>query len=161
MLRNSDNTAAEMLVRELGRAGGTPTTPGGLAVVAREAAALGLPTAGLRLDDGSGLAAADRASCDTLLAALDLSAQPTFAAMGQLSVAGAYGTLVDRFLNTPAVGHVQAKTGSIDGVAGLVGRMDEHTPLEFAFLLNGRFGYATGVAYENRIVAALGTYTGS
>jgi len=76
-------------------------------------------------------------------------------------VAGQYGTLVDRFLGTPAVGHVEAKTGSIDGVAGLVGRMDERTPLEFAFLLNGRFGYATGVAYGNRVIAALGTYTGS
>ena len=162
MLRNSDNTAAEMLVRELDRAaGGTGTTAGGLVVVAREAAALGLPAAGLHLDDGSGLAASDRASCDTLLAALDLSTQPRFAAMGQLSVAGEYGTLIDRFLGTPAVGHVEAKTGSIDGVAGLVGRMDEHTPLEFAFLLNGRFGYATGVAYGNRVIAALGTYTGS
>jgi D-alanyl-D-alanine carboxypeptidase/D-alanyl-D-alanine-endopeptidase (penicillin-binding protein 4) len=160
MLRNSDNTAAEMLVRELDRAtGGAGTTAGGLTVVTREAAALGLPTAGLHLDDGSGLAASDRASCDTLLAALDLSTQPQFAALGMLSVAGRFGTLVDRFLGTPAVGHVEAKTGSIDGVAGLVGRMDEHVPLEFAFLLNGKFGYAGGVAYENRIVAALGTVT--
>ena len=67
---------------------------------------------------------------------------------------------MDRFGATPAIGHVEAKTGSIDGVAGLVGRMDEHAPIEFAFLLNGTFGYATGVGYEDRIVAALGTYTG-
>ncbi len=52
------------------------------------------------------------------------------------------------------------RPGSIAGVAGLVGRMDEHAPLEFAFLLNGGFGYATGVAYGDRVVAALGTFTG-
>jgi serine-type D-Ala-D-Ala carboxypeptidase/endopeptidase (penicillin-binding protein 4) len=162
MLRDSDNTAAELLARELDRAGGgTGTTPGGLAVVAREAAKLGLPTAGLHLDDASGLAPTDRATCATLLAALDLGTQARFAPMGLLSVAGQFGTLVYRFLGTPAVGHVEAKTGSIEGVAGMVGRMDEHAPLEFSFLLNGSFPFATGVAYEDRVIAALGSYTGS
>jgi D-alanyl-D-alanine carboxypeptidase/D-alanyl-D-alanine-endopeptidase (penicillin-binding protein 4) len=161
MLRDSDNTAAELLARELDRAGGgTGTTPGGLAIVAREAAKLGLPTAGLHLDDASGLAPTDRTTCATLLGALDLSAQPRFAPMGLLSVAGRFGTLVGRFSGTPAVGHVSAKTGSIQGVAAIVGRMDEHAPLEFAFLLNGGFSNATGVAYEDRVIAALGTYTG-
>jgi D-alanyl-D-alanine carboxypeptidase/D-alanyl-D-alanine-endopeptidase (penicillin-binding protein 4) len=161
MLRNSDNTAAELLARELDRAGGgTGTTPGGLAVVAREAAKLGLPTDGLHLDDASGLAPTDRTTCATLLAALDLGTRTRFAPMGLLSVAGRFGTLIDRFSGTPAVGHVSAKTGSIEGVAALVGRMDEHAPLEFAFLLNGTFTYKTGVAYGDRIVAALGSYTG-
>jgi len=154
MLRDSDNTAAEMLVRELDRAtGGAGTTPGGLAVVARTAAALGLPVDGLRLDDGSGLAPTDRTTCTTLLDALDLSAQPRFAALGMLSLAGRYGTLVDRFLATPAVGQLLGKTGSIDGVASLVGRLGGTS---FAFMLNGRFPYATGVAYEDRIVASIG-----
>ncbi len=161
MLRDSDNTAAEMLARELDHAaGGAGTTAGGLAIVAREAAKLGLPTAGMHMDDASGLAPTDTTTCTTLLDALDLAGQPRFAALGMLSVAGRFGTLVDRFGATPAIGHVEAKTGSIDGVAGLVGRMDEHAPIEFAFLLNGTFGYATGVGYEDRIVAALGTYTG-
>jgi serine-type D-Ala-D-Ala carboxypeptidase/endopeptidase (penicillin-binding protein 4) len=161
MLRDSDNTAAELLARELDHAGGgTGTTPGGLAIVAREAAKLGLPTTGLHLDDASGLAPTDRTTCATLLGALDLSAQPRFAPMGLLSVAGRFGTMVGRFSETPAVGHVSAKTGSIQGVAAIVGRMDEHAPLEFAFLLNGGFNFATGVAYEDRVVAALGSYTG-
>jgi D-alanyl-D-alanine carboxypeptidase/D-alanyl-D-alanine-endopeptidase (penicillin-binding protein 4) len=159
MLRDSDNTAAEMLTRELDRAnGGSGTTAGGVAVVERVAAQLGLPTAGLALVDGSGLSPTDRVTCDTLLDAEQLGSQPRFAAMGLLSVAGKFGTLFDRFLGTPAVGHVEAKTGSIDGVAGLVGRMDEHQPISFAFLINGSISDATGVAYEDRIVAALGTW---
>ena len=156
MLRVSDNTAAELLVRELDRAsGGAGTTAGGLAVVAREAAKLGVPVGGLHLDDGSGLAPSDRATCTTLLAALDLGLQPRFAPLSALSVAGVDGTLIDRFLGTPAQGQLAGKTGSIDGVAGLVGRWGN---VEFAFLLNGTFPYATGVAYEDRVVAALTPY---
>jgi len=159
MLRDSDNTAAEMLTRELDRAtGGRGTTAGGVAVVERVAASLGLPTTGLALVDGSGLSPTDRASCDTLLDAEQLASQPRFAALGLLSVAGRFGTLVDRFPGTPAVGHVEAKTGSIAGVAGLVGRMDEHLPISFAFLINGSIGAATADDYEDRIVAALGTW---
>jgi len=156
MLRVSDNTAAEMLVRELDHAtGGAGTTAGGLAVVAREAEKLGVPVGGLHLDDGSGLAPSDRATCTSLLAALDLGLQPRFSAMAALSVAGVDGTLIDRFLGTPAQGQLAGKTGSIDGVAGLVGRWGN---VEFAFLLNGTFSYATGVAYEDRVVAALAPY---
>jgi D-alanyl-D-alanine carboxypeptidase/D-alanyl-D-alanine-endopeptidase (penicillin-binding protein 4) len=157
MLRASDNTTAELLVRELDHAtGGAGTTAGGLAVVAREAAKLGLPTAGLHLDDGSGLAPTDRDTCATLLAAMDLGLQPRFAALSMLSVSGRYGTLVDRFLGTPAQGQLMGKTGSIDGVAALVARWRN---LSFAFVLNGAFPYATGVAYEDRVVAALTPYT--
>jgi D-alanyl-D-alanine carboxypeptidase/D-alanyl-D-alanine-endopeptidase (penicillin-binding protein 4) len=159
MLRVSDNTAAEMLVRELDRAsGGAGTTAGGLAVVARDAGALGIPVGGLHLDDGSGLAPTDRATCTTLLAALDLGLQPRFAPLARLSVSGQYGTLIDRFLGTPAQGQLSGKTGSLDGVAGLVARWGN---VEFAFLLNGTFPYATGVAYENRVVAALTAYAGT
>jgi len=159
MLRVSDNTTAEMLVREVDRVtGGTGTTAGGVAVVMREAAALGLPTAGLHLVDGSGLSPEDRVSCVTLLDALDLASQDRFAAMGLLSVAGRFGTLVDRFTGTPAADHLEAKTGNIADVYGLVGRLDEGSPLSFAFLINGPLNYVGGIGYENRVVAALGTY---
>ena len=161
MLRESDNTTAEMLTRELDRVeGGAGTTAGGTAVLVREAAKLGLPTAGLQLVDGSGLSPQNRASCATLLAAAGLAAQPRFAALGQLSVAGRFGTLYNRFLGTPLAGRLAAKTGNIDGVMGLVGHMDVGPPLSFAFLLNGPISYPEGVGYENRIVAALGAYRG-
>lgn len=160
MLRTSDNTTAELLVRELDRArGGTGTTAGGTAVVTAEAAHLGLPTAGLDLADGSGLSPDDRATCDVLIGALALSGRAPFSAIGTgLAVAGRSGTLVHRFGGTPAEGHLAAKTGSISGVAGMVGVLDEHQPVAFALLANGDFGYLAGSALQDRVVAALGTY---
>jgi len=160
MLRNSDNTAAEMLVREIDRAvGGPGTTADGVQVVMRTIASLGLPTAGLDLVDGSGLSPEDRVTCDTLAGALGLGTQPTFAVMSRLSVAGEYGTLVNRFLGTPAVGHLAGKTGNIGGVIGLVGRLTVGPPVTFSFLLNGPFNYATGASYEDQLVADLVSYS--
>jgi D-alanyl-D-alanine carboxypeptidase/D-alanyl-D-alanine-endopeptidase (penicillin-binding protein 4) len=160
MLRESNNTTAEMLTKELDiAAGGTGTTAGGDAVIEREAAHLGLPTAGLSLVDGSGLSPENRVSCATLLGALQLSSRPGLSSLGMLSVAGEFGTLYNRFLGTPAVGHLEAKTGNIVGVIGIVGRMDEHQPVSFAFLINGPFAYFQGAAYEDRLVAILGGVT--
>lgn len=155
MLRDSDNVAAEMLTRELDRVAGTRagTTAGGLAVVERDAARLGLPVTGLHLVDGSGLSPQNRASCETLIDALALSSQPRFAALGLLSVAGRFGTLVNRF--QAEAGHLEAKTGSIGGAMGLVGRIDVGRPLSFSFLINGGFGYLAGAGYEDRVVAAV------
>jgi D-alanyl-D-alanine carboxypeptidase/D-alanyl-D-alanine-endopeptidase (penicillin-binding protein 4) len=71
MLRESDNLAAELLVREIGRRrSGDGSTPAGTAAVVRELAALGLPVAGLRLGDGSGLEVTNTASCALLASAL-------------------------------------------------------------------------------------------
>ena len=160
MIRSSDNLTAELLVRELDRVrGGSGTTTGGTAVVLNEARKLGLPVAGIRLLDGSGLSPGDRATCGVLVDALALASRAPFAAIAAgLSVAGRNGTLVHRFIGTPAEGHLAAKTGSIDGVAGLVGVLDEHAPIRFALLVNGRFAYSTGANLEDRVVAALGTY---
>lgn len=160
MVRSSDNLTAELLLRELDRArGGTGTTAGGIAVVMSEAAKLGVPLAGVHLVDGSGLSPDDRATCDALLAALALSGRPPFTAIASgLSVAGHNGTLVHRFSGTPADGRLAAKTGSIAGVAGLVGVLNERQPVRFALLANGDFGYQVGVGLEDRVVGALGTY---
>ena len=160
MIRSSNNLTAELLLRELDRArGGSGTSAGGATVVAAEAAKLGLPVDGLRMVDGSGLSPADRATCDLLLAVLALGDRPAFAPISAgLSVAGHNGTLVNRFLGTPAAGHLVAKTGSIAGVTGLVGVLDEHQPLRFALLANGDFGYLAGAGLEDRVIAALGTY---
>ncbi|GAC1517859.1 MAG: D-alanyl-D-alanine carboxypeptidase/D-alanyl-D-alanine-endopeptidase [Acidimicrobiales bacterium] len=160
MIRSSNNLTAELVLRELDRArGGTGTSAGGAAVVAAEAAKLGLPVTGLRLVDGSGLSPADQATCDVLLGARALSDRPEFAPIGAgLSIAGRNGTLVNRFIGTPAAGHLVAKTGSIAGVSGLVGKLDGRRPLRFALLANGDFGYLAGAGLEDRVVAALGTY---
>ncbi len=160
MLRTSDNTTAELLVRELDRAqGGTGTTAGGLTIITAEAAKLGLPMADVHLVDGSGLSTEDRATCDVLLGAIGLSGHAPFTAMAAgLAIAGRSGTLVERFRGTAAEGHLAAKTGSLEGVAGLVGVLDEHRRVSFALLANGAFGPLGGAALEDRVVNAVGTY---
>src|SRR5579859_1920011 len=162
MLRASDNLIAEMLVRELDRqTGGRGTTAGGLAVVLKQDAALGLRMGQAHLDDGSGLAPTDRATCPLLLAALDLSAKPGLQAIGQgLAVAGQNGTLVHRFNGTALAGKLSAKTGSIAGVAGIVGVLDVTRPVRFALLINQPVSYAALIAVEDRVIHTLAAYPG-
>jgi len=160
MLRVSDNYVAELLVRELDRhAGGQGTTAGGAVEVARVARQLGLPTGGLNLVDGSGLDPANRSTCRLELAALDLANRPGMAAMEDgLARAGLSGTLVHRFQGTPLVGRLEAKTGWIGGVIGMVGHLEVKRSLRFAFVANGSFGWSVARPLEERVVQALAAY---
>jgi D-alanyl-D-alanine carboxypeptidase/D-alanyl-D-alanine-endopeptidase (penicillin-binding protein 4) len=162
MLRESDNTAAELLTRELGvaRAHDGSTAAGTRAVVDALAAA-GLPTAGLRLGDGSGLEATNRAGCAVMAAALrrpDPTGAPALSPL--LAVAGRSGTLALRLADTPLEGKLRAKTGSLDGVSGLVGYLDGRRALSFAFLANGSLTDAAGRLLQDRLVAVLAAYPG-
>lgn len=158
MLRASDNWIAELLVRQIDRAtGGSGTTAGGLAVVMRDATALGVPTAGVRMDDGSGLSRTDRATCDELLAALDLGRQLSPISNG-LAVAGLTGTLAFRYQRTPIAGKLRAKTGSLDNVGGMVGELSVGPLLRFALLINKTQPEAAMLAQEDQVVALLATY---
>ena len=160
MLRESDNLAAELLVRELDRhAGGPGTTAGGTAAVADVAQRLGLPTAGLHLADGSGLDPSDRASCRLLLSALELAGRPPFTALGDgLAVAAVNGTLATRYARTPLAGHLAAKTGWINCAAGMIGRLNLRRPIRFALLVNGPCNFDAAEVIENRVVFALASY---
>ena len=160
MLRSSDNLAAELLVKEMDKkAGGSGTTAGGLAIVASTVAGLGLPVTGLHMGDGSGLDPADRTTCASLLAALNMGDTPGFSSLvSGLAVAGQSGTLVHRFRGTPLAGHLAAKTGSIDCAVSMVGRLDLKRPLHFALIVNGPCDYNAAIAYEDRVAMALATY---
>jgi D-alanyl-D-alanine carboxypeptidase/D-alanyl-D-alanine-endopeptidase (penicillin-binding protein 4) len=162
MLRESDNTAAELLTRELGvaRARDGSTAAGTRAIVDALAAA-GLPTAGLRLGDGSGLETTNQATCAVLAAALrlpDRSGAPRLSPL--LAVAGRSGTLALRLADTPLDGRLRAKTGSLDGVSGLTGYLDGRRAVSFAFLANGRLSDAAGRLLQDRLVALLAAYPG-
>jgi D-alanyl-D-alanine carboxypeptidase/D-alanyl-D-alanine-endopeptidase (penicillin-binding protein 4) len=75
-----------------------------------------------------------------------------------LPVAGERGTLADRFRGTPLAGHLRAKTGSLGGVTGLVGVLDVHVPLRFAYLANGDFADDAGVSMREKIATVLAAY---
>jgi D-alanyl-D-alanine carboxypeptidase/D-alanyl-D-alanine-endopeptidase (penicillin-binding protein 4) len=153
MLRESDNTTAELLVKEMGRKGGRGgTTAAGLAVVRDALAARGLPVDQLHAVDGSGLDVGNRVTCELLVDLLRAAGQDGALARG-LAVAGQTGTLSKRFLGTPVAGHLAAKSGSIKGVAALAGFASgrDGVTLTFAVIVNGvaddhAFALQNGVA---------------
>jgi serine-type D-Ala-D-Ala carboxypeptidase/endopeptidase (penicillin-binding protein 4) len=157
MLRASDNYVAEMLVKELDRHHGGPgLTAGGTARVLEELAGLGVSVEGTHLNDGSGLDRGNRATCRTLLGALDLSRKPKFAILDSgLAIAGATGTLAKRFKGTPAEIRLAAKTGWINGAAAMVGRISGAPMRRFALVFNGQFGWPHAKAVQDRVIAAL------
>ena len=162
MLRESDNTAAELLVKELGVAKRQEgSTPAGTQAVVEALADANLPTTGLRLGDGSGLEVTNQASCTLLGAALripDANGAPRLAPL--LAVAGRTGTLSLRLAGTPLEGKLRAKTGSINGVTGLAGYLDGRRTLSFAFVANGRFSESAGRLVQDRLMVLLAGYPG-
>ncbi|MBV9412488.1 MAG: D-alanyl-D-alanine carboxypeptidase, partial [Acidimicrobiia bacterium] len=160
MLRTSDNLAAELITKEIDKqAGGAGTTASGLATVVADVQRLGIPIAGLHMGDGSGLDPGDRATCPSLLAALNMGDRPGFGAITNgLAVAAQSGTLVNRFRGTPLAGHLAAKTGSIDCAVAMVGRLNLTAPFHFALIVNGPCDYNAAIAYEDRVANALAAY---
>jgi serine-type D-Ala-D-Ala carboxypeptidase/endopeptidase (penicillin-binding protein 4) len=158
MDRESDNFIAEMLLKELGaEAGAAGTTPAGAAIVRRDLAADGIPLAGVRIIDGSGLSLDDRLTARALSALLlaawdDVDLHATL--WKALPVAGATGTLEDRMQRRPARGAVHAKTGTTDRASALSGYVRDR--YAFAVMQNG-LPVATGAARkaQDRFATAL------
>ncbi len=158
-LQNSDNMAAEMLVKEMGTRPGVPgSTAAGLAVVAdRLRQMAGVSAEEVAAIDGSGLDRGDKVSCSVLQRVV-AGAPPALAA--GLPVAGRNGTLFRRFLGTPAAGRVWAKTGSLEGVAGLSGFVtgQGNRNVSFSLLLNDLPTAAAGAALQDRVVNVLAAF---
>ena len=129
MLANSDNTVAEMMARQVALARNQPASfAGGATAVLDELNELGLPTAGLKIVDGSGLSPDDKLTTSLLTAILTLVARADHPQLhgvfSGLPVAGYSGTLASRFRTptaNPADGEVRAKTGTLTGVHALAG----------------------------------------
>jgi serine-type D-Ala-D-Ala carboxypeptidase/endopeptidase (penicillin-binding protein 4) len=139
MGRVSDNFTAELLLKQLGAADGAPgTSARGAATVRSALAQAGVPLAGTRFADGSGLSALDRLTTRALAALLraawaDPDIRPAFVAA--LPVAGISGTLADRMRSPPARGNVQAKTGTTSLASALSGYVKRR--YVFSVLQNG------------------------
>ena len=152
MLLDSDNSTAELLLRELGlRVAGQGTTGAGRKVVVDTLTAMGLPMRGVRVVDASGLDRGNRVTCRLLVALLTQAPTSELAARG-LPVAAQTGTLYRRFLATPVAGHVRAKTGTIRAVSGLAGHADGAggRPLTFAYVQNN-VGRGQGTPLQNEL----------
>lgn len=129
MLSSSDNDLAESLLRLVAVGAGRPGTfADGSAVVAQTLLDLGVPTDGLVLLDGSGLARGSSIAPEALARLLVAAADGTRPVLGPLvsglPVAGFSGTLSLRFgagRAGTAAGLVRAKTGTLSGVSTLAG----------------------------------------
>jgi D-alanyl-D-alanine carboxypeptidase/D-alanyl-D-alanine-endopeptidase (penicillin-binding protein 4) len=128
-LQTSDNDLAEALFRLAAIGQDLPATfEGGTTAVLDAVSSLGVPTEGVVLLDGSGLARGSTIPPDTLARLLLLAADGQHPALASvldgLPVAGFSGTLADRFGTgrpDPAAGVVRAKTGTLTGVSALAG----------------------------------------
>ncbi|MFE9098294.1 D-alanyl-D-alanine carboxypeptidase/D-alanyl-D-alanine-endopeptidase [Streptomyces sp. NPDC007264] len=165
MLTTSDNDIAEVLARQTALAtGGQPTFEGGAAAITAQLKRLGLPLAGARFHDGSGLDRNDRLTAHLLTSLLALAGSPSHPELRPvltgLPVAGFTGTLSDRYADgaaRPGVGLVRAKTGSLTGVNTLAGTVVDADGrlLAFAFLTDDSTDQTTARAALDRTAAAL------
>jgi D-alanyl-D-alanine carboxypeptidase/D-alanyl-D-alanine-endopeptidase (penicillin-binding protein 4) len=136
----SDNFYAEMLLKEIGAVQGSGgSAAAGLAVTRQLLGAAGVPLAGVRMVDGSGLSLLDRWTPRALASLLqtmwrDPDLEPYV--LRALPIAGETGTLHYRMRSGPAHGVVRAKTGTTDNSSALSGFVGSR--YVFSILENGR-----------------------
>ncbi|MGW4703285.1 D-alanyl-D-alanine carboxypeptidase/D-alanyl-D-alanine endopeptidase, partial [Streptomyces sp. NPDC004285] len=164
-LTNSDNDLAEALARQTALARRQPASfQGAEKAVRDELTRLGVPVAGARFADGSGLDRRDRVSAALLTGLLTRAADPARPALRPLltglPVGGFTGTLAARFDTDPATagaGLVRAKTGTLTGVNTLAGTVvtADGRLLAFAFLAGRTVSAAEAQPALDRLSAAL------
>ena len=139
MNRQSDNFVAEMLLKRLGaRVLDRGETAAGISVAREVLRTRGVPLAGVRLADGSGLSSYDRLTARAIAAILVTGwSDPGFRRpfVSSLPLAGVNGTLKDRLRSFPARGFVRAKTGTTNRASTLSGFVG--TRYVFSVLQNG------------------------
>ncbi|MFL5942318.1 MAG: D-alanyl-D-alanine carboxypeptidase/D-alanyl-D-alanine-endopeptidase [Gaiellaceae bacterium] len=137
---DSDNFYAEMLMKEVGAVQGSGgSAAAGLAVTRGLLAAAGVPLAGVRMVDGSGLSLIDRwtaGALATLLRTMWLDPDLRPYVVPALPVAGETGTLEHRMRSRPARGLVRAKTGTTNNSSALSGFVGDR--YVFSIVENGR-----------------------
>lgn len=156
MNRDSDNFTAEMLLKHLGTLDGrVGTSARGAAVVIAEMRAARIPTAGVRIVDGSGLSSLDRMTAEALVAVIRSGIEnPEIrsAFVGSLAVAGRSGTLRARLPSLAGI--VRGKTGTTDLACSLSGLVGDS--IVFAVLQNGSpVAYWSARSAQDRFVTAL------
>jgi D-alanyl-D-alanine carboxypeptidase/D-alanyl-D-alanine-endopeptidase (penicillin-binding protein 4) len=135
----SDNFYAEMLLKEVGAVQGTGgSAAAGIAVERQLLSDAGVPLAGVRMVDGSGLSLIDRwtpLGLATLLRTMweDSDLRPYLEPA--LPIAGKTGTLQHRMRKAPARGLVRAKTGTTNNASSLSGFVGDR--YAFSILENG------------------------
>jgi D-alanyl-D-alanine carboxypeptidase/D-alanyl-D-alanine-endopeptidase (penicillin-binding protein 4) len=139
MDHESDNFTAEMLLKQLGAGlAQQGTTAAGAQVVHQLLADQEIPTAGVRIVDGSGLSSLDRLTTEAVVAMLRTSwvdEDLREILLASLPLAGRSGTLGSRMRGTAAAGRVRAKTGTLNQASALSGYANRR--YAFSVIQNG------------------------
>lgn len=159
VLRYSDNTTAELLVKEIGRTtSGTGSTAAGTAAILEWAAGAGIPVEGVLMLDGSGLSYENRVTCDLLAAVLRRSGPDGTVGTG-LAVPGQPGTLEDRFAEGEWPARLRAKTGTLNTVTALSGWLLTRPGATFDFEIVQNTGErrvsGEDLAFQQRVLEVL------
>jgi serine-type D-Ala-D-Ala carboxypeptidase/endopeptidase (penicillin-binding protein 4) len=154
----SDNFTAEMVLKAIGlQAVGHGTTVAGADVVRRDLRRGGVPVAGVRIADGSGLSRDDRVTARELATLLvRIWNDPTMRRVvwNSLAVAGQPGTLQNRLLDNPKHRLVRGKTGTTDISSALSGYVG--TRFAFVAIENGHpVDYWAAHSAEDGVAEAL------
>lgn len=161
----SDNTTAELLLKEIGvRASGEGSTAAGASGMVATLAGAGVALDGVSPVDGSGLDLTNQVTCRALTDILDI-AGPDSELADTLAVAGGTGTLRDRMVGTAAEGRVRAKTGSLRHVNALAGFVEsaEGRTYTFAYIANlpdGETMPPLAVELQDEMLVAIAALTG-
>ena len=167
MIAQSDNEAAEALLRHIAIASGRPATfDGGVASVQSVLRRLDIDLSGLQLYDGSGLSRRNRIAPQTLAEAVAVSVRSagTTSLISDLAVGGFTGTLARRFGKIDAGrGVVRGKSGTLTGVHSLAGYVTDRsgTPIAFAVMTDRTKAINPFVTEDalDRVAAALAECT--
>ncbi len=140
MLVNSDNTTAEMLVKELAvyaNANAPGSSTAGLLELSNQLTTAGVDAGQALTFDGAGMNAESKASCQVLHDTLNLS-QHKDIFRAALPVAGQDGTLADDFIGTAGEGRIRAKSGLLANASALSGYFvtDPGVELTFSLIIN-------------------------
>jgi serine-type D-Ala-D-Ala carboxypeptidase/endopeptidase (penicillin-binding protein 4) len=120
----SQNLHAELMLRRVGRASGHGSISSGLAGVRSMLARAGVPRLGYDLSDGSGMSSYNRVAPRAMVTLLRwIAGQPWGAAWRATLPGPGEGTLKRRFIGTPLMGKIVAKTGSLNATTALAGYM--------------------------------------
>lgn len=165
MLVTSDNTTAEMLIKEIAVAAGRPGTRiAGLVVVQEHLDRWGLPIGGMTLVDASGLDRGNRLTCEMMLALLQRPGQSEML-LETMAVAGESGTMTGLLRGTPLAGRLRAKTGTLRNVRAFSGYLPGAggVDLSFSLMINDDESstcVATSCPAFETLARALATYPG-
>ena len=158
----SNNVMAELLSLAMGAAvhGFPGTRDKGLAVLRKYLLSIGVDEGSFSLSEASGLSRNNRLSASVLVRCLLVTGRSfpyNVEFMSSLGVAGADGTLKEKFTDNGARRRIRAKTGTLRGVNGLAGFgiSREGKVFAFAILVNATDKGVGFIDYGEKIARAI------